>query len=155
MTSTSMIAEKIAHLVRAVHASPVEDASVSITGWPDAIRVSLSAEDLDDDLPFIEAEDFGQVLDEAIVRAEVGLPEGYRSTWAEDFEGAAEALEVLERERAQGWDYDLAFIPRSRVTGGDAWELQAGEGEVTIFIGESLVAVGAAYTAETGSDRRS
>ena len=155
MTSTSMIAEKIAHLVRAVHAAAVQDASVSITAWPDAIRVSLEAEDLDDDLPFIESVDFGQAVDEAIVRAEVGLPEGYRSTWAEDFEGAAEALEVLEGERARGWDYDLAFIPRSRVTGGDAWEPQAGAGEVTIFIAESLVAVVAAYTAEAAGDHQS
>ncbi|GAA0323052.1 hypothetical protein [Kineococcus aurantiacus] len=155
MTSTSTIAGKIAHLVRAVHASPVQDASVSITAWPDAIRVSLEAEDLDDDLPFIESADFGQALDEAVVRAEVGLPEGYRSTWAEDFEGAAGALEVLEGERARGWSYDLAFIPRSRVTGGDAWELRAGASEVTVFIAESLVAVVAAHVAEAAGDRPS
>ena len=146
-----LLVRKLTRLVRAVHASSDDCASVSIHAWPDMIQVSLGAEDPEDDLPFIQAEDFLVVLDEAIVRAEVALAPSYECTWSEDFTGARGALNVLERDRTRGADYDLAFIPRSPVTGGDAWELQAGEGEVTIFVAPSLVAVVAEYVAEVGN----
>jgi hypothetical protein len=93
-------------------------------------------------------EDFLVVLNEAIVRAEVGLTPGCECTWSEDFTGADEASGVLEGGRARGADYDLAFIPRSPVTGGNAWELQAGQGEVVV-VASSLAAVVTECVAET------
>lgn len=129
----------MAQLVAAVEALAYDDASLTVTMTADGWSVGLDTGEKVDDVLEWAGDDLAALLVaalDALAPREVRAP--VRPARDDDLAAALSALAAL-RPSAGRVGVDLAFVPRSMVTGGRAWEIVCDvSGEQTVWLGDDV-----------------
>jgi len=133
MTST---ATRLLRLAALVELSPDPHASCTLDGDGAEFGIALQAEDRPDEPPFRYASGIDEALEVGMDWAREITP-GVDATAVQDVHAPAE-LEVLVEQALPRWPtFNLAWIPRSPVVRGPAWELVVGDDEL-VYLDHTL-----------------
>ena len=123
MTST---ATRLLQLAALVELSPDPRASSTLDVGGGSFLIGLEAEDRPDEPSFRDASGIDEALAAGMDWAREITP-GLAPTAAQDVRAPADLEALVDRLVARWPSFNLAWIPRSRVVHGPAWELWVGE----------------------------